>query len=93
MLPLVSPSHNSYNAKAQIHPDGLHCQIYSDRAIIWPNYTLVDLSRSHFKTAPENREPWGDKPLQLYSAWDYEMKENLMSAVGSLYVAISHVVL
>lgn len=43
-----------------------------------PNYTLVDLSRTHYESPPYDRKPWGDR-LQLYKASDYEQRTNLVS--------------
>ena len=57
---------------------GIYCEIYSDRSIVAPNYTLVDLSRTHYESPPYDRKPWGDR-LQLYKASDYEQRTNLVS--------------
>lgn len=59
-----------------------------------PNYTLVDLSRTHYESPPYNRKPWGDR-IQLYKANDCEQRTNLVTKaarhedpVGGIHVQI-----
>jgi len=78
LLPLVSPNHAHYAPAREVHPTGIFCEIYSDRSVVGPNYTLVDLSRTHYDEAPYNRKPWGDK-VQLYRSGDTEQRVNLVA--------------
>ena len=56
-----------------MHPLGIFCEIYSDRSVVAPNFTYIDLSRSHYTEAPYDRKPWGDR-VQLYRHDDFEQK-------------------
>jgi len=81
LLPLVAPRHARFDPLKQVHPFGIFCEIYSDRSLVGPNFTLVDLSRSHYTSAPYDRKPWNDR-VQLYRHDDFEQKVNLMAKVG-----------
>ena len=78
LLPLVAPAHARFAPGTEPHPAGIFCEIYSDRSVVAPNYTLVDLSRTHYDEAPYNRKPWGDT-LQLYRSGDFEQRVNLVA--------------
>ena len=78
---LVAPSHKSFEPSKAPHPDGIFCEIYSDRSVVTRDYALVDLSRSHYLSPPYDRKPWGDR-LQLYRVVDdIEMRSNLVTKV------------
>ena len=78
LAPLVAPSHVRFDPAKAPHPEGIFCEIYSDRSVVGADYALVDLSRSHYTSPPYDRKPWGDR-LQLYRLpSDAEMKVNLV---------------
>lgn len=81
-MPLVSPMHRHYSPAVAIHPGGLVCEIYSDRAIITKDYALIDLRRTHYLKPLADREHWA-APTQLYSTQDVEQDRNLLAGNAS----------
>lgn len=44
LAPLVAPSHAAHDPSRAPHPDGVFCEIYSDRSVVARDYALVDVS-------------------------------------------------